>query len=102
MTNTPYFPRRLSGLTLVCVCAMVLAWVAPVCAPDIWPVNLGQALGDRAAEQSETTETTDDPVCLFFDGLADLQLLTFSLHTTQPVELIWTPSPPVQPPTLHA
>jgi hypothetical protein len=65
-------------------------------------VSQNHPVSDRAAEQSEKADGTDDPVLLFSSGRPDLQPLTFSLYATQLIKQIWTPTPPVRPPAIHA
>jgi hypothetical protein len=94
-------------LALLCACAILLAWAAPAITAllddslDLLNLNQNRPVSDRAAEQSETTDVTDDPVLLFYSSRSGLQPLAFSLHTARPIKQIWTPAPPVRPPAIH-
>jgi hypothetical protein len=107
MTNAAHSSRRFSGLALLCACAILLAWAAPAIAAvtddSLGFLQLGQnhPANDRAAEQSETPDVTDDPVLLFSSGRSDVQPLTFALHTAHLIKQTWTPAPPVRPPAIH-
>jgi hypothetical protein len=104
MTNATLSSRRLSCPALLCACAILLAWAAPAIVAvlpdplDLMNLNQNHPISDRAAEQPETTDVTDDPVWLFSIGRAHLQLLAFSLQAAHLIKQAWTPAPPVRPP----
>jgi hypothetical protein len=102
MTNPACSSRKFTYLTLLCACTIMLAWAAPTVADmtaDLF--GYGQPVNDLAAERSDTTDVTDDPVLLFSSSYADFHPLTFSLHTAHLVKQAWTPAPPIHPPVVH-
>jgi hypothetical protein len=108
MTHTAHSSRRLSGLALLCACAILLAWAAPVIAAvtvdslEFLKLSQDHHVSDVAAEQAETSDASDDPVWLFSSSRAHLQPLTSSLCFTHLTKRTWTPAPPVRPPIVHA
>jgi hypothetical protein len=108
MTSEVHLSSRLSWLALLCACMVMLAWAAPaiIAVTDdslgLLQLNQNRPVSDLAVEQSETADVTDDLVLLFSSGRPDLHPLTFSLHTAPRTIQVWSPTPPVRPPVIHA
>jgi hypothetical protein len=99
MTNLTGLPARFSWLALLSAGVVLLAWATPaafVVAGDLF--DHSQPVNDLAAEQSETTDDTDDPVALFLSSHLDLHPLRLLLRSTRLVREVWFPTPPVRPP----
>jgi hypothetical protein len=99
MTHLACLPVRFSWLALMSAVVVLFAWAAPAdyaITGDL--CGHSQPVNDLAAEQSETTDDTDDPVALFLSSHLDLYSLTLSLRSAHLVRQIWSPTPPVRPP----
>ena len=99
MTNPTRLPARFSWLALLSVGVVLLAWATPAALAvtgDL--IGHSQPVNDLAAEQSETTDDTDDPAMLFLSSHLGLYPLVLSLRSTHLVRQIWSPTPPVRPP----
>jgi hypothetical protein len=108
MTRAAHSAPQLSYLALLCACAILLAWAAPVMSavadewPDLWPLPRNHSLSDLTVELSEATDVTDDPVLLSFSKRPALHSLISRLHAVPLIKQIWSPTPPVRPPDIHA
>jgi hypothetical protein len=101
MTHAAHVPSRLSRLALLSVWIVLLAWAAPaVVAVAVDLAGHSQLVADLAAEQSEITDVTDDPAVLLSSGRPGLHLLRLSLKLNNLAGQIWSPAPPLHPPTV--
>jgi hypothetical protein len=108
MNSTIHTSCRLSSLALLCACAILLAWATPAInamADDslsLLRLQQNHPVSDLAVEQSETADAADDPVLLSSSRYPDLHPLMSLLHVVPLTRQIWSPTPPVRPPVIHA
>ena len=101
MTKVAHVPARLPWLALLSVWIVLLAWAAPaVIAVTRDVFGHDQLVTDPAAEQSEITDVTDDPAVLLSSGRPGLRLLRLSLQIHDLIKQVWSPAPPLHPPTI--
>ena len=101
MTNVANVPSRLPWLALLSVWIVLLAWAAPaVMAVTGDLFGYSQLVTDLAAEQSEITYVTDDLALLPSSGRPGLHLLRLSLQMHDLIKQVWSPAPPLHPPTI--
>ncbi len=109
MVSGASFPRRLSWLALLCACAVVLAWAAPLLTDVLhssradWPLDSSQTVTDPIDTHAHVWEMADDPLILASIGVTAIHRLIFSIPPVQPSAWAWFPLPPARPPILlHA
>lgn len=104
MTGMASLPLRLSWLAILCACAVLFAWAAPVLVDvihdslEFLKMNQSNRAGDLADSQAEALDVTDDLVMPVSIGVAGLHPLIFSLHASHPTYWTWSPTLPVRPP----
>ncbi len=99
------FPRRLSWLALLSVCAIVLAWAAPLLTDALhsfhaaWPLNSNQAVTDPHEAQAHLGEMLDEPLIFTSIGGTTLHRLMFSFWQAYLMFWAWSPLPLIHPPS---
>ena len=102
MFNPACSSQKLSCLALLCVCALLFAWAAPVllsgALPDFLQHSQGQSASAPADASSEFEDTSDDPILFLAHGQPGLLPVMFALQSDQVLAEAWSPTAPVRPP----
>ena len=105
MTNPAHFSTKIACVALLCVCAILLAWAAPVLLRSGDTLEFlrraqSQPANDPVELPAETDDTSDEPVMFASNSKTGLHPVTFAFQTYRLPDRTWSPTAPVRPPIL--
>lgn len=103
MTKPTHFFTKFSTVALVCICAILLAWVAPVIvlACDVLeflPRDQDQSGSDLVEAPPEIDDASDDPIALVAGSRPRNHSVSYTLQPHTLLNRAWSPAELVRPP----
>jgi hypothetical protein len=106
MVSNFFGSRPLAQLAAFCVCAMMLAWVAPLLGEALlgshaaWPLASSQIVTDPNDAHTHFGEMLDEPLIFTSISGAMLHRLPSSFVAARPTVWPWSPLPLIHPPSI--